>query len=176
MLADCIKAYKINFKAKSKQQNIYHSLDHPVRTVDQFTTVENRKAISIVADRYQILNEAVRTAGLGSPVFWVFFYESKHVATEFENNVQRFRFFQNLCLSVPVDMYRFSPGGSVYTSYCLVQVEENRSEPQMLTDAARMASKLRNEFSEFHTRAQRKAFKEKLSNVANVMPAVADLI
>ena len=63
MLADCMKAYKVYFEAKSKQQNIYHSLDHPVRPVNQFTTVENKKAISIVADRYQILNEAVRTAG-----------------------------------------------------------------------------------------------------------------
>ncbi|WAR27046.1 hypothetical protein MAR_012750 [Mya arenaria] len=173
-LADCMKAYKLYLETRAEKQNLYHSLGHPVRTVDEFTTVENRKAwLGNVHERYSLLDEAVRNAGLGNPVY---FDEAKCVATAFENNVQRYRFFQNLCLSVPVDIYRFSPGGSVCTSYCFVQVEVNRSEPQMLTDAARMAGKLKQEFSEFHTRAQRKVFKEKLANVVSIMPAVADLI
>ena len=51
-----------------------------------------------------------------------------------------------------------------------------RSEAEMLTQGARMVQKLKPQLKEFQTRAQRKVFKYELSNIANIQPALDDLI
>jgi hypothetical protein len=107
----------------------------------------------------------------------VFFVEEKHVDNDdILNPVQRHRFLAALQLSVPVDMYRFCPGGSVLTAVCLVMVDPHRSESQILVNAARLALQIKGEFREFHTRAQKRDFKKKLANVAKVIPSVADFL
>ncbi|WAR05310.1 hypothetical protein MAR_020679 [Mya arenaria] len=83
---------------------------------------------------------------------------------------------QKHLLPIPMAFEAFTGYNDVKRKKAKAQQLVNRSEPQMLTDAARMAGKLKQEFSEFHTRAQRKVFKEKLANVVSIMPAVADLI
>ena len=57
----------------------------------------------------------------------------------FEDNTQRFRFFQNLQLKCRIDVIRFSSGGSSVSTVCIVQVSEhNRSETEMLMQGARL--------------------------------------
>ena len=72
-------------------------------------------------------------------------------------------------MSCPVDLYRFSPGGSAVAVNCLVKVSPVRSIPQVLTEAARfMASpEAKDKFKEYHTRFQRRLFKERIQNVAS---------
>ena len=154
-------------------QNINHYLDHPVRTVAEHTTVEHRTSSADVKEQYFLLDRAVVNAGLQNPVV---FSEEEHLSVAFESNFQRHRFLNNLQLSVPVDIFRFCPGGSVVTSICFVQTVDNRSEPEMLTECSRIAIKLKDFFREYHSRLQRKIFKDRLSNVASVLPSVADLI
>lgn len=90
--------------------------------------------------------------------------------------MQRHRFMEELHLSVPVDMLRYSPGGSHVTSVVLAKVDENRLEQEAQTAAVRLVEKVKDQHPEFHTRSQRRMFKEKLKNLANIQPAVADLI
>ena len=75
---------------------------------------------------------------------------------------------QGLALSVPIDIYRFNPGGSTVTSVCISVVEEGRDEPTMITDAARLISNetVKNKFREYHTREMQRSFKNKLDNLA----------
>ena len=108
-----------------------------------------------------MLDKAVQNAGENVPVL---FDESVHLKSPFESNLQRFRFFQELHLSVPVDILRF------------VHVNENRPQSQLLTDGAQLLQKVRPVLKEYHTRCQRQVFKAKLKNVARVLPSVADLI
>lgn len=172
-LADCLISYKNYLDSKNTEIKELHRLPYPVRTVAEYTTVEHRPKDMDVKEQYKKLDEAVINAG-SKPIF---FYESVHLVEAFQSNLQRFRYLQNLKLSVPVDVYRFCPGGSTLTSVCITQVQEGRSEPEMLTQTARVALQLKDGgFREFHTRAQKKMFKERLQHVAKVLPSVADLI
>ena len=173
-LADCLIAYKQHLKTQKETQNANQSLDHPVRTIAQDSTLEHReKRVSDIKPQYAKLDEAVIKAGCLSPIV---FSESDHLLEPFSNNEQRFRFIENIQLSVPIDLIRYNPGGSCITTLCITQVPENRSEPEILTQGARFLQEVRPQLKEYHTRAQRRMFKQSLSNLATVQPSVADLI
>ena len=173
-LADCLIAYKKHLVQKAEEVNFNRSQDHPVRTVDTHSTVEHRNSTPFLPkQKYLLLEADVKAAGLYNPVVYD---ESKHLEKPFENNTQRFRFLAELQLSVPVDIIRFCPGGSVFTTVCITEVPDCRSEDEMLTQSARMVQKMKPQLKEYHTRAQKRAFKEKLKNVAAVSPSVVNLL
>lgn len=58
----------------------------------------------------------------------------------------------------------------------LFHVHEQRSVPEMLTNGARFLQTARPRLQEFHTRAQRRQFKEQMKNVASVLPSISDMI
>ncbi|XP_070568353.1 uncharacterized protein [Ptychodera flava] len=173
-LAECFRTYKVHLEHQAAMQDKYRNLDHPVRTVAENATVEHRsRATYGVKDKYKLLNNDVVAAGILKPVL---FDESKHLNECFQNPVQRYRFLQDMQLSVPIDVFRFCPGGSFITTVAVVQVTENRSDAEMLTQAARLITAMKPELKEFHTLAQKRAFREKLSRVTTVLPSIADLI
>lgn len=149
------------------------SLDHPVRTIDEQATLEHRNSSLGVKEKYKLLDNVMVASDLLSPVM---FDEYVHVENPFETPSQRHRYFADLQLSVPVDLIRFCPGGSVVTTHCIIKVPEKRSEGQILTDGARLLQKVRPELKVFHTRAQRRLFKERLKNVTKISPSTADFI
>ena len=124
-LADCFAAYK-NYLTEQKQvQGNIRTLDHPVRQVSNECVVEARaKTLNPIPAEYKILDE-VKKADVLCPVF---FDECKHITEPFTNNTQRFRFLEKLQLPVPVDMFKYAPGGSYTTVVCLIQVDEGRSD------------------------------------------------
>lgn len=71
-----------------------------------------------------------------------FFSEKEHLLNPFQNPMQRHRFFLflNLQLSVNVDMYKYSPGGSIVTVYCLIKVQDNRAESDKCSQIASKSS------------------------------------
>lgn len=106
----------------------------------------------------------------------VVFNEDKHLKNLFENSKEKFRYFEQLQLSMPIDLIRFSPGGSSVTINCIVKVSSDRPTPQILIEGARILQKARPYLQEFHTRSQKALFRERLQNVTHVLPSVADLI
>lgn len=171
-LAECFHCYSQHLEDQSKKMTFNHNLPHPVRTVGEHTTAEHRRKISFgVKQKYILLDKEVSETD--EPVF---FDENRHTEECFENHMQRFRFFENLQLSVPIDIYRFSPGGSIFTTGCIKKVSENRNVPQMLTDAARVVMKNKDKFQEFHTRFQKRIFRERLENIVKISPSIADFI
>lgn len=76
-----------------------------------------------------------------------FFDEEKYLEHSFQSNLQRYRFFSELHLTVPIDIFRFCPGGSVVSSVCVVPAIEKRSEQEILVDGARFALKKTSIFS-----------------------------
>ena len=173
-LADCLDQYSTYLGDQASIVAKNRALEHPVRTVEEYTTVEHRPGKPFFNQKYTMLNADIVAAELGEPIF---FDEEKHCDSVL-SNMQRHRFLDQLVLSVPVDMYRFCPGGSVVTVVCLVKVVSIRTASEMMTDSARVMSspEIKSKFKEFHTRTQRKIFKERLSHVASVLPAVSDLI
>lgn len=172
-LADCLIAYSKHLDVQLETQNSNQSLDHPVRTIGEHTTVENRQAGETVKDKYLLLDQAVIEAGLSTPVH---FDEANHLAKPFENATERFRFFKELQLTVSVDILRYCPGGAYLTTVCIVQVPNGRSESEILIDGARLLQRIRPQLKEFHTRAQKAAFKEKVNNKTQISPAVREFI
>lgn len=170
-LADCLAAY---LKDQTKKMTSYHESDYPARTIAKDATVEYRQKCSFgVKQMYNILDEAVRSAGENKPVY---FEEFEHVESPFGTNQQRSYFFKKLQLSVPIYMIRLSPGGSCISVVCIFQGKECKSDVDMLSYGARFLQSARPHLKEFHTRAQRRHFKEKLKNVASVLPSVSDMI
>lgn len=173
-LADCLNAYKCHLDEQLQVVTKNHEMDHPVRTVGEFTTVEHRrKTMFGLKDRYAILNDELLGCEAGTMLF---FNEETHVVGEFQNNMQRHRFLSELQLTVPIDMFRYCPGSSLLTIVGLVHVNENRPAHQVLNDCARFALENHNKFSEYHTRAQKRSFKVKLENIARISPMVADFM
>lgn len=175
-LAECFTAYKEYLVVQNKTAKENQSKLYPVRTIDKEATIEHRygNLSGQIREKYVDINEAVTSAGIMAPVV---FDEYKHLDKPFESNLERFRYFQDLQLKCPVDIIRFSPGGSSVSTVCIVQVSnQNRSNAEMLTQGARLLQTVRPNLKEYHTRAQRRLFKEKLKNVASVLPSVANLI
>ena len=90
--------------------------------------------------------------------------------------MQRFRFFSAMQLSVPIDLYRYCPGGSVVTIVFVATVADDRPSDAALTQPLREVSQIENQLPEFHTRLQTKHFNEKLANLAKLKPALVDFI
>ncbi|CAC5400126.1 unnamed protein product [Mytilus coruscus] len=173
-LADCMSAYREYLLLQNQVTQKNQSLDHPVRTIDKFATIEHRRMTSTdVKSCYKLLDEDVRSKPKSVPIL---FDEDKHLDRPFEDYLKRLRYFEKLQLSTPVDIIRFCPGGSILTTVCIVKVNANRSESEILIDGARMLQKSKVHLQEFHTRAQRSLFKQKLQNVTKVLPSEADLI
>ncbi|XP_033647591.1 uncharacterized protein LOC117307057 [Asterias rubens] len=173
-LADCLVAYADHLINQATTQIHNQSQIHPVRTINEHATTEHRHKFAFgVRMAYEQLDKDVREAGCGNPVF---FDETKHLEMPFQNNVERFRFFTALQLSVPVDIIKFCPGGSALTTLVVVQTQENRTEADILLEGVRLVERCRHQLKEFHTRAQRRVFKSKLANVAKVEPCVAEMI
>lgn len=173
-LAECIDAYRNYLKKQNETVKQNHSLDHPVRTTDEHATVEHRRMTLFNAKpQYELLDQEMKAKPLLTPVFS---NEDKYLKNPFENSKEKFRYFEQLQLSVPIDLIRFSPGGSLVTINCIVKVSSDRPEQQILIEGARILQKARPYLQEYHTRSQRALFRERLQNVTHILPSVADFI
>lgn len=173
-LADCLNSYCQYLNKKLKQIQKNQDLTHPVKTVGEHATVEHKpKCILAVRNKNHALDTKVRSLSVGD---YIFFDESEHLEQPFQNNSQRSRYFKELQLSVPVDIYRFDPGGGIVAIVCIVRVEMSRTMPQILTQGARFVMQHKDKFKEYYTRAQKRAFKESLNNIVRVLPSVIEFI
>ncbi len=172
-LADCLDAYRNYLIQQKELQEDIRTLVHPVRQVSEECIVEAReKTLYPIREEYKILHEEVKKVGVLKPVY---FDESKHIPKPFETNVQRFRFIENLQLSVPVDMFKYAPGGSYTTVVCVVQVNPSRSDNEKLTQTAKVMAAIKPRFPEFHTRTMKKNFKQQLPILPQSLPVLRNL-
>lgn len=104
--------YSQYLEEQQKATTSYHALTHPVGTIGEHATVEHKSSGVTIKSKYSLLDAAMREAQLESPVF---FDESLHVKEPFNTSVQKYRFFNELQLTVPVDIIRYCPGGPQVT-------------------------------------------------------------
>ena len=173
-LAQCFLAYKDHLKQQNETQTTNQALDHPVRQISSHATLQyrSRQYFPVSADsKYSILDKVMSLAAIHAPIF---FDEEKHLDKPFESPLQKFRFFRNMILSVPVDIVKYCPGGSAATTVVLTKVDEKRNESTILTEGARFLQKIQPQLGEYHTRQQMKNFSDKMSNIAHLSPAVKE--
>ena len=117
MLAKCLHNYTQYLRELNERVGaVNHSLS-PTRTLDKNTNIEYIEAQQHTDHKYLLLESALKQAGINVPVI---FDEDIHLSKAFENNVHRFRYFSDIRLRIPVDVIRFSPGGSAITIACVV--------------------------------------------------------
>ncbi|XP_061191740.1 uncharacterized protein LOC133199978 [Saccostrea echinata] len=172
-LANCMLCYSQYLEEQQRATTSYHALTHPVRTKGEHATVEHRSSGVTIKLKYSLLDAAMREAQPESPVF---FDESVHVEEPFGNSIQKYRFFNELQLTVPVDIIRYCPGGPQVTTVCIFKVMEGRPESVILTQGAKFLQKISSQLKEVHTRAQRAEFDSMVNNIAHISPAVKAFI
>ncbi|XP_052793028.1 uncharacterized protein LOC128226946 [Mya arenaria] len=173
-LAECLGSYNKYLEKKNSDSLNIQNRTEPARTIDKHATLETRMGSPFgVNDKYELLNKAVISEGVNS---YVVFDETVHLERPFKTPDEKYKYFKKLQLSVPVDLIKFCPGGSLEATVCIRQVTPNRSEPQILTDGARFLQNVRPVLGEIHTRLQRMSFKSKIANIATISPAISDFI
>ena len=129
-LAACLASYTKFLDETNKQMKENHSSSLPARSIDG-TSIEYRSCTKHVEPQYSLLDDIMQ--GTTDPVF---FDEIKQLQALFTNNTQRFRFLKNMHLTVPIDLYRYCPGGGHVTTCILQKVAENRTQSQLLSSGA----------------------------------------
>ncbi|XP_060553483.1 uncharacterized protein LOC132714606 [Ruditapes philippinarum] len=108
-LASCLWSYHSYLDRKRLVSETYRNMDHPARPIAKYTSIYTvHKCTSEVKHTYKLLDKALNIADLYEPVF---FDENIHLNLPFNDNMQRLRFFENVNLSVTVDIIKFCPGG-----------------------------------------------------------------
>ncbi|WAQ93813.1 LOW QUALITY PROTEIN: hypothetical protein MAR_006284 [Mya arenaria] len=160
-LAKCLVHYKIKH---TKSQTHRHDQLNPPRTVGNDNSVEFRAKTPFVYDKYKLFDEEVKSCDFLKPIL---FDESVHLASPFENRMQMKRFFDELSLSVDVDLYRYCPGGDVST---IMSANAAHIQP------VRVIAQIHNTLPEYHTRAMKREFRPKISLIAKIQPGILDFV
>jgi hypothetical protein len=176
-LADSIHSYSEYLKKQCDVTQSNQQKELPIRSIGDNAVIESRTKwvypLSGHRKAYTLLDAKVKSEGLYVPVL---FDGETLLSNPFDSNMQRFRFFADLQLTVPVDIIKYCPGGSVGTSYCIFKVPEKRTVSEQITMGARLLQQIRPQLREYHTKAQRRLFAKQLQNLAKVSPAVTSFI
>jgi hypothetical protein len=172
-LADCLLKYSTHLKQQLEKQEKRQKQTVPARLVCEDVSVEHRYAVASPDSCYLLLDKAVTTAGILNPVMFV---EDTHLVVPFANAVQRYRFIDNLHLSVDVDLVKYCPGGSICTIVFVYQVANSRSADDAVTQSAQIVTSLKPSLPEYHTRQMKREFKARCARLAKVTPAFLDCI
>ena len=174
LLAECLSSYKNYMDEQKNKVENNRQLEHPVRQISENTSVWSvHKNASGTSPKYKLLDKALVLADYFEPVV---FDEQLHLEKNFDTPLQRLRYFENLQLSVPVDVIKYYHGGGVVTIYCIVKVKEDRSEGQKMSEVLSIMSKIKPVLPEYHTRSMKKQFKDKVKNIASIQPSLVDFL
>ena len=74
--------------------------------LDNDATIEHIEPCEMLVERYCKIDQVARHAGIHTPIIK---HQNKH-AVPFENKMQRLRYFENVNLSIAIDIVRYSQG------------------------------------------------------------------
>ena len=175
-LADCLQKYGEYLKVQNEVSKRNQNRETPVRTIGKNATIHHvpNNPFGVPQDSpYKLLDQSIHSVPIGTPVI---FDESIHCHAALETNLKRWQFVDKLQLSVPIDVIKFSPGGSIRTTVMIMQVMPNRPDHTMMCDGVRAYDSMRENLQEYHTRTQKRLFKARLSLLAEVKPSTAEFL
>jgi hypothetical protein len=88
----------------------------------------------------------------------VFFDELIHISSPFRSLFERYDFIQNIALSHPIDILKYSPGGSVGNTVFLWKIPNDRDVQVAMKETMAVVNRLKPQLPEFHTRRMRSEF------------------
>lgn len=160
-LQECFRTYAEYLRKKNITMQLNKSLNHPVRQVENDISVQIYLGSDSVIEKYRTLDNTMKMTGNWQPVL---FDENTHVNEPFSDNLQRFRFFQTLQLSIKIGVLRYCPGGSKKTLVYIWKIPDC-SEAESATQTARIIAALKPKLPEYHTRAMKKQWKQRFKSL-----------
>ena len=141
-LANCLCRYKEYLNKQLRSQTERQSMDHPPRTVGSDISIQHRTKAIFVREKYLEFDQIVtKYTAFNVPIL---FDESKHLQSPFTSNQQRARFFEQMSLSVDIDLYKYCPGGSSVSVVFVAKTNPSRTSEESLVDPIRVVSQIQN--------------------------------
>ena len=86
--------------------------------------------------------------------------------------MQRHRFLKSFQLSHPVELYTYSMGGTAGNLVFFWSVRTDTSTSEQRAESLRVAEDLKPRITQYHTRAMKREFASKCSNLTSISPHV----
>lgn len=165
-LSTVIRQYIVYLAKKNADRKRHHESNEPARNFlkdGEVQTVEKKGQIQI---KYRSLNSQLASSDVYDPVCLndqdYFSSESKYA---------RYQFIQNLEVSVPVQLYRYTPGGNIRTLIFIWRIPDDarqRQESKILS----LLNDVGKQLPVYHTRAMRRDFKNNFKRLSNLSPTI----
>ncbi|KAL3865743.1 hypothetical protein ACJMK2_043103 [Sinanodonta woodiana] len=166
-LTGCLQSYA-GYLEKAIEKQISRQLQmNPVCQIDSNLSIAHRPRQDEILPCYSRLDGQVSQMAMFQPLF---FDEDLHLNEPFKRPEQRFRYFEKLCLTIPVHMLRYDPGGGIGAiSFIWRITEDGMSSSEMFMRDNQVLHSLRSKLPEYHTRQMRQKFFNAYGNIAGTI-------
>ncbi|KAL3875452.1 hypothetical protein ACJMK2_033399 [Sinanodonta woodiana] len=166
-LTGCLQSYA-DYLEKANEKQISRQLQmNPVRQIDSNLSIAHRPRQDEILPCYSRLDGQVSQMAMFQPLF---FDEDLHLNEPFKGPEQRFRYFEKLCLTIPVHMLRYDPGGGIGAISFIWRIpEDGMSSSEMFMRDNQVLHSLRSKLPEYHTRQMRQEFFNAYGNIAGTI-------
>lgn len=150
-----LNAYSAFLDKANDDQKKRQMLEHPVRQISEHIYVQQVCATDNVEGRYSLLDAAILQL---ENFEYLYFDEYLYVKEAFATTFQRYDFMNKIGLSVPINLLRYDPGGSMGATVFLWRIPENRGFAEVMNNTLKVVDSIKTKLPEYHTRRMRKEF------------------
>lgn len=154
-LAKCFDSYVDYLDKANNDQQCRQNLPHPVREVSKDAFLYHVPQTQKVLPNHAILDTCLAKMNYYE---YILYDEDIHVELPFKTNFERYDFLQKIALSMPINVLKYNPGGSVRASVFIWKAPNNRSVQEIINEGSKTIENLRSRFSEFYTRRMKSDF------------------
>ena len=131
-------------------------LEHPVRQVDKFCFLEHRPEAQSVLEQYILLDNIVSQQDSYN---YILFEEDRHTnGNKSMTPKEKYEFVKGLRLSVPIDLLRYDPGGSIGGTIILWRTPIDRGQDEVMNASLKVFQKIKPLLPEYHSRQMKRSF------------------
>lgn len=164
-LAVSLDSYATYLNDANKNQQIRHSFAHPVRQIDNHMSVEYRKAVNSVLDKYSKIDMSLSELPDFEPLY---FDECTLGLEESMSSINRHRFLNDIAISVDIKILRYDPGAGLGALTILWKVPKDIAPNEIFKQDNQVVHKLRPNLPEYHTRRMRKEFYTMYEHISGI--------
>lgn len=161
-LAKCFNIYADQLDKANEEQQCRQNLTHPVREIAKDAFLYYVPQTEKVGPKYAILDTCLAKM---NHYEYVFFDEAIHLDEPFKTNFDRYDFLQKIALSMPVNVLKYNPDGSVGTSVFIWRVPTDRSVQEIVNEGSKTIENLKPRLLEHHTRNMKSDFTRKYTGL-----------
>lgn len=170
-LATTMSKYSDVLTKEASEQHTRHSMSTVVRPLGEFAGLQYRPAapsIYLLSEDETKMEARLVEVGEYQPIL---FDELDLLGKEF-SPMQRYRFLKSFQLHHPVELYTYNMGGTAGNLVFFWSVRTGTSISEQRTESLRVVESLKPRIPQYHTRAMKREFASKCSNITSISPHV----